>query len=102
MASEPVGDPTGWGAGLDSDELAQMQRTPSVVVNRVYVRPYGTMVRISLGEVIEGKTNWHGAMMVSAQDLIPIAELCLTQANWVMNSSVNQAVPAPQEPDDAE
>lgn len=95
-----------WGAGLTPDELGEMQSKTSMWVSRVYVRPYGSMVRISLGELVEGKTNWHSSIAVSAEDLIVFSELFLTQAKFALDfekqrAPSGQAVPAP-EPGDAE
>lgn len=91
-----------WGAGLTAEELAQMQQIPSSFANRVYVRPYGGMVRISWGEMIEGATNWHSAVAVSAEDLIVMAELFLTQARGAIEWRALQSASAPPEAGNAE
>lgn len=85
-----------WGAGLTPDELAQMQSKTGWFANRVYVRPYGAMVRISFGELIEGKTNWHTSIVVTAEELITFSELFLTQAAWALSEAAKQSGPATQ------
>ena len=91
-----------WGAGLTPSELAEMQAEPSLFVNRIYARPYGRMIRVSLGENVEGKTNWHSAIAVSADDLVSIAEVLLTQAKFALNPPVNPFVAPPTEQGDAQ
>lgn len=102
MADEKPTEEFVWGEGLDQDELAQLRTTKSVTVNRVWVRPYGANVRISLGEAVEGKTYWHSAIMVQASDLIPIAQFLLDQARWTADWVAKQYVPAAKAPGDGE
>lgn len=101
MADNAVIEEGLWGAGLTPDELVQMQSKTSSFVNRVYVRPYGSMIRISLGEIVEGTTNWHSSIVVSAEDLITFSEVFLTQAAWALGEKERQRAPAAQEPDNA-
>lgn len=98
MADEELIPQGQWGAGLTPSELAQMQSKTSLFANRVYVRPYGSMVRITFGEMVEGTTNWHSSIVVSGEDLMSFIVLFAEQAAWALSGPESQAAPAAKEP----
>lgn len=85
MADEQPAEEIVWGQGLEPEELEQMRQTEAVFVSRVWARPYGPNVRIALGEVIEGRTHWHSAIVVPAHELVSIAGFLLSQAQWTVD-----------------